>query len=90
MSIGRYLKKINKHLVGYQTTRLITGWFLANFNQYKGFVMEKTGPNSLDFNFIYLFKPFRSSDFDDKFQQVSKNIKGLLLLLLFPTFIYSI
>jgi hypothetical protein len=52
--------------------------------------MEKTGPNSLDFNFIYLFKPFRSSDFDDKFQQVSKNIKGLLLLLLFPNIIYSI
>jgi hypothetical protein len=50
--------------------------------------MEKTGPNSLNFNFIYLLLLIflKSSDFDDKFQQVSKNINGLLLLL-FPTFI---
>jgi hypothetical protein len=51
--------------------------------------MEKTGPNSLDF-INFFFSP-KSSDFDDKFQQVSKNIKGLLLLLLlFPIFISSI
>jgi hypothetical protein len=51
-----------------------------NFNLFKGFHIEKNGPNSPNFE---KKKVSKLPDFNDKFQKVAKNTEGFRFLLTF-------